>query len=74
LLRRAIRAAPVELAGRRLEPLSVSVGIAVFPLHGSEPGMLVEAAHKAIAIAKQNGRDRSEVAEVVAPAAGERGA
>lgn len=66
LLRQAIRAAPLELHGRRLEPLSISAGIAVFPLHGGEPGLLIEAAHKAIAAAKKNGRDRSEVAEVTA--------
>lgn len=66
LLRRAVRATPIDLHGRRVEALTCSIGLAVFPLHGSEPGLCLRAADKAVAAAKAAGRDRVEVAEPTA--------
>ena len=70
LLRRAIRALPIDLHGRRVEPISCTIGLALYPLHGSEPGLCLRAADKALREAKAAGRDRVEVAEAApAPAA-----
>ncbi|MDQ1709965.1 MAG: hypothetical protein QOG49_1350, partial [Frankiaceae bacterium] len=43
--------------------LTVSIGVAVFPEHGSTPGLLVRAADTALYAAKESGRDRFVLAE-----------
>lgn len=43
--------------------LTVSIGVAVFPEHGSTPGLLVRAADTALYVAKESGRDRWVLAE-----------
>lgn len=65
LVRRAIRATPIDLHGRRVEALTCSMGLAMYPLHGSEPALCLRAADKAVTAAKQAGRDRIEVGEAV---------
>ena len=66
LLRHAIRAHPIDLLGRRVEALSVSIGIALYPQHGTEPQVCLRAADRALQQAKQAGRDRVEMAEAPA--------
>jgi diguanylate cyclase (GGDEF)-like protein len=68
LLRRAIRALPIDLHGRRVEPITCSIGVALYPLHGSEPGLCLRAADKAMRLAKSSGRDRVEIADAAPPA------
>jgi diguanylate cyclase (GGDEF)-like protein len=41
--------------------LTVSIGVAVYPEHGSTPSMLVKAADAALYVAKSEGRDRYSV-------------
>lgn len=67
-IRRAVKAAHIDYHGRRLEVITVSIGIAVFPLHGAEPALCLRAADKALNLAKENGRDRVELAEPLEPA------
>jgi diguanylate cyclase (GGDEF)-like protein len=62
LLRRALRSAPIDLHGRRVEAVQCSIGVAIYPLHGNEPGVCLRAAEKAVHQAKQAGRDRVQAA------------
>ncbi|HUF37340.1 MAG TPA: diguanylate cyclase [Anaerolineales bacterium] len=55
----------VEFDGMVLGPISISVGIAVFPVHGETPEELLHAADSAMYQAKRAGRDR--VAEYAEP-------
>jgi diguanylate cyclase (GGDEF)-like protein len=64
-IRRAVKAAHIDYHGRRLEVITVSIGVAVYPLHGTEPALCLRAADKALNAAKEGGRDRVEVAEAV---------
>lgn len=63
LLRRAVRSTPIDLHGRRVEALTCSIGLALFPVHGSEPALCLRATERALAEAKNNGRDRIVSAE-----------
>src|SRR5215211_8489241 len=67
-LRAEVRAA----FARQPEKLTVSCGVASFPVHGIAPGELMHAADRALREAKEVGRDRSVVFEQ-APAPGEEG-
>lgn len=63
-LREAVEASP--MTGVRLEPVgpvTVSVGLALVPEHGTEIAGLIELADKAMYRAKQNGRNRVELWE-----------
>jgi diguanylate cyclase (GGDEF)-like protein len=53
----------VEHQGRSLGPVTISAGIAVFPLHGSSEETLLRAADVALYRAKTEGRDRVIVAQ-----------
>lgn len=57
-IRQAIKKLTLRHAGRVLDPLSVSLGIALYPQHGSTSQLLLEAADQALYAAKKNGRDR----------------
>lgn len=57
-IRQAIKKLTLRHAGRILDPLSISLGIALYPQHGSTPQLLLEAADQALYLAKKNGRDR----------------
>ena len=58
---------PVEFveharSGRSLDQVTLSLGVAVFPTHGTTTDILIRAADTALYRAKQNGRSRVEVA------------
>jgi two-component system, cell cycle response regulator len=57
-IRQAVRLATVASEGKRLESLTVSVGIACFPEHGTGAETLLAAADQALYRAKREGRDR----------------
>jgi len=52
----------VEFGGIELGPLSLSLGVAVFPDHGGTGGEVIQAADKALLAAKREGRGRVVVA------------
>ena len=54
--------------GQSLGMITVSVGVAVLPEHGTNPKELLEAADAALYRAKREGRDRVVVAEITAGA------
>ncbi|MEO5888139.1 MAG: diguanylate cyclase [Anaerolineales bacterium] len=61
-LRTGIRTLKMSFEGQALEPLTLSLGVAVFPTHGGSGQAVLEAADAALYRAKQNGRDRFELA------------
>lgn len=70
-LRQLIAGFDFQHLGRSLGPLTVSIGIAQAPDHGSTRDELLRQADQALYLAKTNGRNRTCVAgEVVAAAAG----
>jgi diguanylate cyclase (GGDEF)-like protein len=71
------RAAHRSFAGERSRP-TLSLGVAVFPDHATDADGLLDAARRALAAAKQLGRDRSalfneQVESVLAPSESEAG-
>jgi two-component system cell cycle response regulator len=48
-------------------PVSVSIGVAVYPEHGVTAEQVLEAADDALYAAKKAGRDTYRLAEVVSP-------
>jgi len=67
LLRDAVRRLDVNDRGRPLGSVTVSLGVAAFPEHGRAMEGLLRAADKALYRAKQNGRDRVELATMPDP-------
>ena len=61
-LREAVAALDLEHFGRALGKLSVSFGVALYPLHGNSAAELLRLADAALAKAKASGRNRVEVA------------
>ncbi|GLY95518.1 hypothetical protein Acsp02_27730 [Actinoplanes sp. NBRC 103695] len=71
----AIRDIPVPIDGRRVDaatgrmvdriPISVSIGVAVYPEHGAGAQQVLDAADDALYAAKHAGRDTYRLAEVV---------
>ena len=57
---------PVD-AGSRFPPVTLSMGVAAFPEHGSSGEAVLRAADQALYLAKARGRDRVEVAESPPP-------
>jgi diguanylate cyclase (GGDEF)-like protein len=68
-IRAAVKGLALEHRGTPLGPLSISMGIAVFPGHAGDMESLMRSADEALYAAKQTGRDR-----VVVATAGRRGA
>jgi diguanylate cyclase (GGDEF)-like protein/PAS domain S-box-containing protein len=66
-IRSKLRELPVLHQGKPLPMITVSVGVAGLPLHGTSPKGLIEAADAALYRAKREGRDRVVSAEA-APA------
>lgn len=66
-LRETTRSTPVRISDEVSVPVTVSVGAAVFPLHGATPLELVAVADRALYTAKQTGRDRVVAADVLDP-------
>jgi diguanylate cyclase (GGDEF)-like protein/PAS domain S-box-containing protein len=62
MLREKIKALRVEHRGQPLDPVTLSLGVAVFPDHGTTAEELVRAADAALYRAKAAGRDRVELA------------
>jgi diguanylate cyclase (GGDEF)-like protein/PAS domain S-box-containing protein len=52
----------VQYQGQVLEPISISIGVGVFPNHGDIPEALISGVDQALYRAKHNGRNRVEVA------------
>jgi diguanylate cyclase (GGDEF)-like protein len=62
LLRDAVRGLTVNFHGQTLGTITVSIGVAIYPLHGSNAESVVECADKALYMAKESGRDRAVLA------------
>jgi len=54
-----------EIGPVQIHSPSLSCGVAVYPIHGHTGETVLEAADHALYLAKQNGRNRTEVAEPV---------
>jgi diguanylate cyclase (GGDEF)-like protein len=68
-LRLHVKQMALSHLNKPLEPVSISLGVAVFPDHGQVPDELIKSADAALYQAKRQGRDR-----VVSAAAGRQGA
>jgi diguanylate cyclase (GGDEF)-like protein/PAS domain S-box-containing protein len=62
-LREQLRLLQVQHAGQLLGSITVSIGVAAFPTHGSNAETLLKAADEALYRAKKEGRDRIVVAQ-----------
>ncbi len=58
-------AQPFFIVGHQID-ISSSIGVAIFPDHGTDESLLIQSADTAMYRAKENGRNRVEVAEPVA--------
>ena len=61
-LREEIKNLSVQYNGRVLESITLSLGVALFPDHGTSGKILLQAADTALYEAKRNGRDRVVIA------------
>jgi diguanylate cyclase (GGDEF)-like protein len=61
-IREAVKAMTVPHRNLRLGPVTVSIGVAAFPDHGSDASSLLERADAALYEAKRQGRDQVRVA------------
>ena len=59
-IRRAIEATPLEISGNKV-PITVSVGVASYPEHGSELPTIMSGADQALYKSKKEGRNRVSV-------------
>ncbi|HEX2825563.1 MAG TPA: GGDEF domain-containing protein [Burkholderiales bacterium] len=57
-LRRQVSSLEIVHHGRRIGPVTMSIGISIFPRHGTSPGALLHAADDALYRAKNSGRNR----------------
>lgn len=62
-IRTAVQSMQIEFQRKLFRPVSVSVGAAVFPDHGSNPSALLSAVDQALYRAKEKGRNRVEMAK-----------
>jgi diguanylate cyclase (GGDEF)-like protein/PAS domain S-box-containing protein len=61
ILRQQVKQLSVEYAGQLLGAISISMGVAIFPDHGTAIGDVLRAADQALYSAKRAGRDRVSV-------------
>ena len=61
-IREAIKSMDLASRGRVLGSVTISIGVATFPVHGADGAALITAADAAMYAAKHAGRDRVEVA------------
>jgi diguanylate cyclase (GGDEF)-like protein len=66
-IRQTIASDPFTAVGEEPVSVSVSIGVACYPLHGNGYQSLIEAADQALYQAKEDGRDRVRVAKRPAP-------
>ncbi len=66
-IRSKLRELMVLHQGQSLGMITVSVGVAALPEHGTSPSALLEAADTALYRAKREGRDRVVLAESILP-------
>ena len=57
-IRRAARHMAIEYRRQQLGPVTCSIGIASYPLHGDTPDQLIRRADRALYVAKGQGLDR----------------
>jgi len=62
-IRRAAHHMAIEYRRQQLGPVTCSIGIASYPLHGDTPDRLIRRADRALYAAKEQGRDRVCVAD-----------
>jgi diguanylate cyclase (GGDEF)-like protein len=62
-IRRAAHHMAIEYRRQQLGPVTCSIGIASYPLHGDTPDQLIRRADRALYVAKGQGRDRVCVAD-----------
>ncbi len=70
-LRREVSGSPITVDGGMSAEITISVGTATFPLHGTTPDELVMAADRALYAAKCQGRNRIDVGPCGATANGD---
>ena len=61
-LRQEAKSVRVQEAGRSVEGITLSLGVAIYPQHGQTKDAVLRAADAALYRAKQEGRDRVVVA------------
>jgi diguanylate cyclase (GGDEF)-like protein len=66
--RQGVQGVEVEHDGKRVGPVTISIGIAIFPDHGADGQALLQAADEAMYRAKQGGRNRVEMYAALKPA------
>lgn len=66
-LRHQVSRIRVETRSGALAPVTVSIGVALYPLHAQSLSLLIDRADEALYAAKQAGRDRVCLAEVPQP-------
>lgn len=67
-LRAAVESLELSVRGSPLGTITISIGVALYPQHGSTPEELMRAADLALYAAKRNGRNRVHLAEANPPA------
>jgi diguanylate cyclase (GGDEF)-like protein len=67
-LREGVKQMTVQYKGKSLDNITISLGISLFPEHGKTAELLLQAADKALYLAKARGRDRVMVADRIVDA------
>lgn len=56
-----VRNAHIFFQGKRLPPITLSVGVATAPTQGNAPEIIIQSADQALYVAKESGRNRIEI-------------